>query len=747
MSFPYSLPAFHAFQSEPVRAMNPRTHRIHRTDSRRGMAIAAVMILLVGASIIMGSVLRFSANETRLNERQQLWLEAKFASEAIAEYGFAELRRRFDSNTAFPEDALLPKAGGNPLALPPAFYSFFQNNTSYWSGSNVVLPPSPYDPMEPWGTYDTEIVAGIIPKGEWKFIDPNVPGNETDKLKGRLVFVRGIAVYSKATVQHPVRGNREIAYCSQELQVRDAPLFSHAIFYNMDMEIAPGPNMDIVGAVHVNGDMYVQSGNTLDFHDQVTISGDLYHGRHPDSGKSTANGNVRIVDGAGTLTNMYDGSDWIDSDLSNFDEIASSRWHGNLMTGEHHVEKKLLIDIPDYVADDPDTAADETLNYGHSVIAKASNQTAVTSTDAEEQKFSYKAGLTVRVDTTAGTYELVTYQRDADGRILYDAITGDPLEIVLDDSADPVAEVEFFSSTGSGTSEVINAGMRDARRNNKALDLVELDMGKLRSLVHNNDEADWGGSANQKPENWWNGVVYVEFPEASGTPGADGIQPSEDGWGLKLFNGSQIPNPSFAHADSIYGTTVATNNVMYVQGHFNADGDSATGSATDPDSSSVIDEPPAALAADAITILSENWDDSRSGQQLSNRDAAFTEFSAAILTGLVPSGDGGGTSYSGGVENFPRFLEGWSGDTLRMRGSIVSLFESEIATEPWSYGGSIYTAPNRSWGFHSKLREGYYPPGTPNTRTYRRIDFKDLSEAEYRAALTDLKTNYLSGGS
>lgn len=729
--------------------MNTSTRHPHsRLDDPRkqGMAIATVLILLVGASIIMGSILRFSANETRLNRNQEIWLEAKLTAEGLAEYGFAELRRRFDSNNAFPEDALLPKVGSNPIVPPADFYNFYNNwYGSYDNNTRVVMPANPYDPMQPWGTYDTEIIAGIVPKGEWKFIDPNVPGNETDKLRGRLVFVRGIALYTKATIRDQALGIRQTAYSSQELQVRDAPLFSHAIFYNMDMEIAPGPQMDVVGAVHVNGDLYVQAGNSLEFYDQVTISGDLYHGRNPASGKSDDNGAVRIVDAAGNLQDMYDGSQWLESSVTNFAELASSRWQGNLMTGEHHVEPKLLVDIPDYVADDPDTAAaNDALNYGHSVIATASNQSAVADVDAEQQKYAYKAGLTMKVDTASGTYQLVTYERDASGNVIYNAGTGEPNEIILDDSADPIAQVNLFASSGSGSSETVLSGIRDKRRNNKAVDLVEVDVGKLRTLVHNNNEAEWGGASNQRPDTWWNGVVYVEFPEQPDPGRKDGIVPSVDGWGLKLTNGSQIPNPSFAHSNSIYGTTFATNNVMYVQGHFNADGDPNTGTSTDPDVDSVLTEPPAALAADAINILSSNWDDAYSGRSKGDRQAAFTEFSAAILTGLVPSGKTGASSYSGGTENFPRFLESWSGDTLRMRGSIVSLFESEIATEPWG-SSDVYDAPNRDWGFHSKLREGYYPPGTPNTRTYRRIDFKDLTADEYNAALAFLQTNYLSG--
>lgn len=716
----------------------------HSIKRRQGSAIPVVVILLIGTSMILGSVLRFAVSETRLNKNHELWIEAKFVAEAISEYGFAELRRRFDKNSSFPEDGLLPKTGSNPLILPGHFYEFYKDSGSKITSSNVILPPNPYDPYEDWGTYDTEIIAGIIPKGEWVFIDPNIPGNETDKLKGRRVFARGIAVYGKATVEVPHTGQRLTAYCRQELQVRDAPLFSHAIFYNMDMEIAPGPAMDITGPVHVNGDAYIQANSSLDFYGQVTIAGDLHHGRHPESGQSDSYGSVKFLNGSSpaSLTNMKEGSVWLESSVSNFKEIAAERWRGNLMTTAHHVENKPLVDIPDYLEDDPGTtAADDPLNHGYKVVEKAKGTyDSNFSLETERQKYAYKAGLTMRVNTASGHYELVTYKRDTNGDIIYDAGTGKPVEVVLDDSADPIADVELFSSATSAGEEVVSSGLRDKRRG-KAVDLVELDVGKLRNLVHNNDETEWGGASEHKPENWWNGVVYVEFPDGASVTRNDNVQPGVDGWGLKLKNAQQIPNPSFAHSESIYGTSFATNNVLYLEGHFNADGSQSTGSATEPDSASVIDEPPAAIAADAINILSANWDDAESGKDLNDRQAYFTEISAALLTGLVPSGKNGSSTYSGGVENFPRFLEKWNGQ-FRLRGSIVSLFESEIATEPWGSSG-VYRAPNRDWGFNSNFAQGYYPPGTPNTRTYRRIDFRDLAETEYTAEIATLKT-YLS---
>ena len=83
---------------------------------------------------------------------------------------------------------------------------------------------------------------------------------------------------------------------------------------------------------------------------------------------------------------------------------------------------------------------------------------------------------------------------------------------------------------------------------------------------------------------------------------------------------------------------------------------------------------------------------------------------------------------SGGAHNFPRFLEYWSSE-LTIRGSLVALFESEVhrLSMPTD-SGHYYNPPTRDWGFNENFRNGNYPPGTPNTRTYRRVSLEDIPE-------------------
>ncbi len=162
------------------------------------------------------------------------------------------------------------------------------------------------------------------------------------------------------------------------------------------------------------------------------------------------------------------------------------------------------------------------------------------------------------------------------------------------------------------------------------------------------------------------------------------------------------------------GLTVATPLPLYVLGNFNAP-DLTVGS------TNTANALPASLVGDAITVLSGSWSDANStgsSSTLSQRPAANTTVNAAFLSGIVqPTNTTGTLHYSGGVENFPRFLENWSGDSFTYNGSMVVMFPSRYATNYWVQTGNYYNAPNRRWAFDVNfLNYKKLPPATPQVR-------------------------------
>ena len=743
---------------------NSRTSPTRGSRGTRGSSLFVVVIIATALGIGVVSTLSLVQGEFQRNHKAEAYHEAKLAVESLLQSSMADLKSRFDRQTAFPVDSLAPSK--NPLSISSEFVGIYNASDA---DSHLVIPNVlKYSSKDDFNSQETEVIGGQVPPGHWHYIEPFVPGNQYDELAGTRVFERNIEIVAKATVDRPNIGKSTV-FARQFLQVRDAPLFAYAIFYNLPMEIAPGPQMDIYGNVHVNWDAWIQAGTGLNFHAKYTSGGKMYHGRHLDSGKSNDYSPVRFMNISGDLVSMQEDSTWptdtadlfdggwLTSDATNFVELTNQLYGGNVQTGDHGVLPQNPVGVSDYI-EDTDTTTDrkESFNSAYNLIQPVLKESALAIPDkeedkegydaakalneVEEQKFAYKAGLTIQVDDD-GDLRYYTYDRHAEDDKLKYEDDGSPKLIELT----PAESIATYSGTYREDDGDVERGLYE-KRQAKELRTIELDVAKLKDLVHPNEMDDWGGQTERAPEEWWNGVVYVDFPtEHDSSDRDDNVNPAKTGWGLKVVNGGTIPNPKFAHSKDTYGMSLATNQMMYIEGHYNADGDFDTGSPVAPDDPTNFGkegyEAPAALIADSITFLSTNWDDEDSASSLDDRRAANTEVSAAILTGLVPSGETGSARYSGGVENFPRFLEKWGGKTLLIRGSMVALFESEVGTRGWGYS-DVYNAPKREWGFHDKFAEGYLPPGTPNARRYRAVDFKLINEDEYAKHIERIKTYF-----
>jgi hypothetical protein len=82
----------------------------------------------------------------------------------------------------------------------------------------------------------------------------------------------------------------------------------------------------------------------------------------------------------------------------------------------------------------------------------------------------------------------------------------------------------------------------------------------------------------------------------------------------------------------------------------------------------------------------------------------------------------------GGVHNFIRFLEDWSGQTLNYRGSIVSLFFNRQALGTYKCCTNVYSPPSRGYNFDVEfLQPRLLPPRTP---VFRDINITSFSQVK-----------------
>jgi hypothetical protein len=178
---------------------------------------------------------------------------------------------------------------------------------------------------------------------------------------------------------------------------------------------------------------------------------------------------------------------------------------------------------------------------------------------------------------------------------------------------------------------------------------------------------------------------------------------------------------------------VASENPVYVQGNYNSAASDTFwggGSNTTPHSA-------AAIIADAVTLLSNNWNDVNSLNNptaVGNRTATNTYYRVAISGGKnIPFPQPGWAAQDfgtdGGLHNFLRYLEAWGGQTLYYNGSLVSMYYSEYATGVFKCCTTVYGPPTRSYAFDTLfLNPANLPPGTPM--------FQDIDNLSYHQNFT-----------
>src|SRR5215471_9819762 len=193
---------------------------------------------------------------------------------------------------------------------------------------------------------------------------------------------------------------------------------------------------------------------------------------------------------------------------------------------------------------------------------------------------------------------------------------------------------------------------------------------------------------------------------------------------LKLTGGAAL------RTSGLQGLTIASENPVYVQGDYNS-------TAADASTETHI---AAAIISDAISVLSNSWNDVASfvqGLSHSSMGATNTGYRFAAVMGKnisFPSSSASGWTpetnwgMDGGAHNLLRLQEDWGGDTMFYRGSIVSFYASRQAVGIFMCCVYVHPPPStRTYNFDTDfLLPDKLPPGTPmfrdvNTLTFRQI--------------------------
>jgi len=546
------------------------------------------------------------------------------------------------------------------------------------------------------------------------------------------------------------RGDVE-ARVGAEFLVGYIPLFQFVAFYRDDLEILPGPTMNLMGRVHTNSNLYVNAVNNLNIIDnpavgvftvQVSAGGGVYRGRKD---KSECTGTVSIdmlkdvVAPFGNLDpknlNCSSGA----TRLASTAELAN--WQGSI-----------IDDIGNIAIPEPDI-----IKVGTGIFWERADLRIVLRLDQVDSLPGAPPGPalphSIEVqDATGARDEALTdvlhdFMTDAAWNaansghrgtmpIFYTDVPGcncaPGVEICQNAVLTCYAPTLPARPQGGGSgaySDVMGA----------AVGAFDLDY--RRAGFYNHREQQWMLLLNVNIRdliawNTANGEPFFATTDDSdgglviflSVEGPD----SEDinNYGVRVFGSADIPIPGgIGVVADPTGVTVVTDQAMYVIGDYNR-GTAAGG----------LPRQPAALIGDSVNVLSSRFwrgatvatgcaadccsgnfcRDGQSADSLASvrRDAASTWINSAFLGGVDTTAVG---NYNGGLENYPRFHEDWGGMTLTYQGSFVSLGETEHTGGDWcgtggttASGCNIYQAPNRNWNFDPAFNDvANLPPLTP----------------------------------
>ena len=488
------------------------------------------------------------------------------------------------------------------------------------------------------------------------------------------------------------------AQSHSQLPYPEVPIFQYAVFYNLNLEVDPGGAFPIIGPVFSNAGIWsgtanVTYANTVEAVGQINTTGtDPYSTGKVDSGTPASNF-------------LHHGP------FSGVVPVTFSPYEPSIANAE------AIINLPLAPVRAPLPIAYEQTNqiyafnaaslivsnwyYGTNGVTPWSNNFTVYLQDSTPVPFFVQSGgVPSHWVQLTNDYYIVT---NSTAHIIFTTNYVPNFQFTnnvsgIQWSGNPAG---INSVWHAGFSFLTNATFYDYREK-ATVQAVQLDVGKLGAWITNsfvNTGSNWNYELGQDTGHGINSIFIYNAVPFIGQQQLPVV---------RLVDGQLLPNSTWYFFGQPFlttvGLTVVTPQPLYVEGNYNVQ--TISNSVAVTGSHNTANTYPAALMADAITILSSNWVDqtaSSSGQSYTARQAIDTTINAAFLEGIVPSV---GNNYSGGVENFPRLLENWAGHTLTYNGSIVVMFPSVYATNTWqlpSSSGSYYGVPTRNWAFDTNF--------------------------------------------
>ena len=443
------------------------------------------------------------------------------------------------------------------------------------------------------------------------------------------------------------------------------PIFQFGVFYEGDLEIHNGPNLDFAGWVHTNSNLYLNSGSSQHFMDLITTPDSIFWQRKNENARDN---HTYIDDASGTPRTLN--FDSRSNPGQSFVTASNNLFNGRVMTGVSGVSP-LRLPLPN----------------GMPPIQLIMPRSGADDPDARGVKFSWKATAHLTVDMA-----LLASVNTCTGI----TILGSPLP----DAANCAL---IFSGAPQGFWD---------NRENIGVDVFNINMGALQTWAGGNAARDYS-------------IIYVTFTNVSPTNAARDYpavrvhngsllrSPVTVSTDRPLYIWGNYNNVGWQPASFIADALTILSSSWTDAGHTVPATNTAAGGGPDYSSTSQTN------AANSTTIFAAI---------AAGHSATPCDWQRAGCTVPTPPPATSGGSYGGGLENFPRFLEKFGGSrTVTYRGSLVSLFESQYAARRrWAWK-NYYDPPNRDWAFDLRFRDPRnLPPGTPVVGSVIQTSFRPV---------------------
>jgi hypothetical protein len=695
-------------------------------DPRQGSALLASMIIVVILTFAAAGVLSYALTVYRNSIRQANLAQAK----VIADSEMENLYYSWKTDLVNRMPVANVVAALSPLTTNTVPFAANLQVAGGWSVTRWIH----FDRVGPVGVGDgsaTGIVPGTTELGRNYYFTAETSATIVLPLQGAVVYKSG----------------RHFTYSSTSL-------FQFALFYQGNLEMAAGGNMTISGPVSTNASAYLGAqapANAPPF--TLTLTDSIYYFQNYNGAADPLSGEVDYIS---TNTPLVDPTYNPDADPTSTppaDQAAQRALQVSKMA-----QQASFLGGVDVAADiaNPQYAAAYTNLEGlvdpnevyRAVIAPPPRDSSGNLLDEDPVVAAS------RMYNTAGI--VITVDQSAPG--------AGNLTINVGTAANPTAynnEPQFATivhPTGAASSIIQTARTqivdpRELINGNSGVNLTTVDVGNL------NNALTAAMATNTTLASGYNGVVYVYDKTDNSTVNPNTLN------GIRITDATTTPAFNDQNGNPL-GFSMVTDNGLYVQGDYNKTQITVSGQGVTN---------PSALMGDAVTALSQNWNQSNAASlqpmALSTggeREAGASgpvpangvnpadsgtpngmTVNAAILTGNTPthgqSSDPGGIVGSGGAQNLVRMIEDWYYNpngpldpspapgappnvklALILNGSVGQLFSSKYFSG--SYAGSgvahnVYIQPRTrvvSYDTNFKQRS---PAGSPTTTQFTRGDF------------------------